>query len=776
MVEENFNLQISHESPCIAHVIDESQGNSCAATVTFRQERKGRKRSCETLKKEFNGSHWLGKTSTISVVDDFMGLTPLSGAADAKIHVYFVHGLGGHAFRTWCSDADDDITKMTAWPRDLLPKGFLRENINARVFTLGYNANSVKRAAPNATIQSTAEDLLAHLIADRSMSSQTRPSEIYFICHSLGGLVVSEALIMALYQDEEYVNKTQYRDLFMNGDECLVKGVCFMGTPFLGSGQANLLAPFVKAVKGLNRLSGTNDNFLRSLRENNQSIEVPTIVQRFKTIAKEKNMRLLIGCEEIPVVGSDLTVTYESAISIFKDIAIPFRIPGNHREMVKFDDSGRGAYKQLEGLIMGMIFNRLTLQTPPARPTEEAQYHAGDSTSSPQAQSPASFHDLNLRETSHKHSAAREASPAIINNITYINGYPQPSLGDEEQTYQGGDRHQNQSHRSFPARNLPSRQQTAPVNGGQPRINRPSQASSSRSDQNVRLVNTDDPPENLGTPRRSKSDFHTKRINTDDDIFNRLKIFDTVFIIDDTGSMGLPVRKDDPDGPNRWEVTKDALEHVADIAASHDEDGIDIRFLKATEFDENKIGSGERVVEILEHIDVADENHGGGTEFKNQLESVIRSYLTDYEDYIDNTAEFKRSKGRAGMGAHPKEPKFLNVIVITDGQADDEEEVEEYIVKVAKKLDGMDAPKNYIGIQFIQIGDDDRATSFLQRLDDELKTQSNPIRDIVDTTPYFHPSSESNVPFSQVVEHKLKLLLGGVTKRYDNMQNNKLGK
>lgn len=394
--------------------------------------------------------------------------------------------------------------------------------------------------------------------------------------------------------------------------------------------------------------------------------------------------------------------------------------------MVKFDDSGRGVYKQVEGLIMGMILNRLTLHTPTARPTEEAQYHAGDSTSSPQAQSPASFHDLNLRETSPKHFAAREASPAINYNITYFNGYPQPSLRDEDQKYQGGDRHQNQSHPSFPARDLPSRQQTAPVNGVQQRINRPSQVSLSRNPRSDPKV-TDDPSENPGTPRRSKSDFHTKRINTDDDIFNRLKIFDTVFIIDDTGSMGLPVRKDDPDGPNRWEVTKDALEHVADIAARHDEDGIDIRFLKATELDENKIASGDRVVEILEHIDVADENHGGGTEFKNQLESVIRSYLTDYEDYIDDTAEFKRSKGR---GAHPKEPKFLNVIVITDGQADDEEEVEEYIVKVAKKLDRMDAPKNYIGIQFIQIGDDDRATSFLQRLDDELKTQNNPIRDV----------------------------------------------
>ena len=353
--------------------------------------------------------------------------------------------------------------------------------------------------------------------------------------------------------------------------------------------------------------------------------------------------------------------------------------------MVKFDGFGRAGYKQLEGLIMGMILYRLTLQTPTVR--------------------------------------------------------PQLSPGGEARQLNRDVRGQFELVRSF---NTPFRLHAEPISGIQPHVSPLSEASRfgvPYSDPTVPSVSADDPYSNLGAPRRSKSDFRTKSTNTDDDIFNRLKIFDTVFIIDDTGSMGLPVRLDDPDGPNRWEVTKDALEHVADIAASHDEDGIDIRFLKATEFDENKIGSGERVVEILEHIDVADENHGGGTEFKNQLESVIRSYLTDYEDYIDNTAEFKRSKGRAGMGAHPKEPKFLNVIVITDGQADDEEEVEEYIVKVAKKLDGMDAPKNYIGIQFIQIGDDDMATSFLQRLDDELKTQSNPIRDVSFPYTSFSPLS-----------------------------------
>lgn len=391
--------------------------------------------------------------------------------------------------------------------------------------------------------------------------------------------------------------------------------------------------------------------------------------------------------------------------------------------MVKFDDSGRAEYKLLEGLIVKMILDRLT-QKPTARPTEEAHYHAGDSTSSPLTQSPVSPPDSKHGEASRQSMAGS----AFINiNLFHPIDRSQPGIsGDQEgdeQQYQSKDRHPNKPHRSFNARDMPSRQKTAPANGAQNR--------SSRSDSKVHTVNTNYSPNEIpSAPPRRKTDSQTPRINTDDDVFNRLRFFDTVFIVDDTGSMQLPLIKDEPDGPNRWHVTKDALKHVAEIAASHDDDGIDIRFLKAEEFNENNIISGKRVEEILEDIDVTDENHGGGTEFKSQLEAVIRNYLHAYEDYVEDLAAFdKKSKGRTGTRA-PKEPKFLNVIVITDGQADDEEEVEEYIVKVAKKLDKMDAPKNYIGIQFIQIGDDDKATSFLTRLDDELKTQANPIRDV----------------------------------------------
>lgn len=85
-VEHNFNLSIDPESPCISGpVVDEVQGNTCSTTVTFRNEKRGKRRSCEALKEAFNRSSFRGLSTTISVADDFLGLTPLAGPADAPI-------------------------------------------------------------------------------------------------------------------------------------------------------------------------------------------------------------------------------------------------------------------------------------------------------------------------------------------------------------------------------------------------------------------------------------------------------------------------------------------------------------------------------------------------------------------------------------------------------------------------------------------------------------------------------------------------------------------
>lgn len=88
-----------------------------------------------------------------------------------------------------------------------------------------------------------------------------------------------------------------------------MKGIRFFGTPFFGVGQANLSVPLVRPVQGPNMFIATIGKYLGSLKEtyqtDDQSIEVFTFLQRFISIVNEKNMVLLISCEEFPVVGSE---------------------------------------------------------------------------------------------------------------------------------------------------------------------------------------------------------------------------------------------------------------------------------------------------------------------------------------------------------------------------------------------------------------------------------------------------------------------------------------
>ena len=118
----------------------------------------------------------------------------------------------------------------------------------------------------------------------------------------------SQALATALFEEEDYPNKPQYKDLFLKGQECLVKGVTFMGTPFNGSGYANLFGPFIKAIRQLNDFTAVNDSFVNALNTR-QPVDVTKTVNQFYSVMRQRNIRLVIGCEERPVAGSKLVRT-----------------------------------------------------------------------------------------------------------------------------------------------------------------------------------------------------------------------------------------------------------------------------------------------------------------------------------------------------------------------------------------------------------------------------------------------------------------------------------
>ena len=88
------------------------------------------------------------------------------------------------------------------------------------------------------------------------------------------------------------------------------------------------------------------------------------------------------------------------------------------------------------------------------------------------------------------------------------------------------------------------------------------------------------------------------------------------------------------------------------------------------------------------------------------------------------------------------------------------------LISVSKKLDKLDAPAWQVGVQFSQVGNDEKATKHLQQLDDEFKSIANnsDIRNMVDTVPF---SSGRGVVTADGI---LKVVLGAVHRRYDRKQ------
>jgi hypothetical protein len=203
--------------------------------------------------------------------------------------------------------------------------------------------------------------------------------------------------------------------------------------------------------------------------------------------------------------------------------------------------------------------------------------------------------------------------------------------------------------------------------------------------------------------------------------FARLSQYNTVFIIDDTGSMQQPAKSyPDSDGPHpitRWELLTRSLEQVGQIAADNDEDGVDIYFIMNHDLQQKNLKTNQEIQDLLAKVDLT--KGSGGTYFQPILAEIMGPYRSKYQDYFEAQKESKNAT----------QPKGLNIIVITDGEDDGADDTEEFIARYAKDLDKIDVPLKKVGIQFLQIGDDAKAAAYLKTLDDELKLRHQ-IRDV----------------------------------------------
>jgi hypothetical protein len=173
---------------------------------------------------------------------------------DAWVDIVAVTGLGGHALGSFRSG---DGT--SAWLRDFGPQDVPR----ARWITYGYDS-AVVASDSNQGVRELAHTFLDGLAAFRNRT-QTEKRPLCFVCHSLGGVVVKEALVMASKAVD-----AKHREL--RQVMTATHGLLLMGVPNLGLRHEQLSA----VVKGRANQGFVNDLLVKSDGEPSQFLSYLT--------------------------------------------------------------------------------------------------------------------------------------------------------------------------------------------------------------------------------------------------------------------------------------------------------------------------------------------------------------------------------------------------------------------------------------------------------------------------------------------------------------------
>ncbi|KAI0101579.1 hypothetical protein GGR51DRAFT_529441 [Nemania sp. FL0031] len=255
---------------------------------------------------------------------------PLNTTGPAHLEIIAVHGLGGGWEKTWTA------SNGNMWLRDFLPFQLDEIELKARIWSYGYNSKTAFSTAVS-DITDEASILLDRIQGER-ISDADKKRRIVFVAHSLGGILVKKAMVLA---QERY---RIYGDLLSK-----IHGVVFLGTPHRGSDLAwwaTFAANMLKAVQ-LGR--GTNTAYVSGLRRNSE--EFAHISQQWVERSADLQIRTFYETERLSGV---LVVDKESACLNLPN-EVPVALAGsNHRTMCKFEEAGSQRYRPVLNALRGM--------------------------------------------------------------------------------------------------------------------------------------------------------------------------------------------------------------------------------------------------------------------------------------------------------------------------------------------------------------------------------------------------------------------------------------
>ena len=294
-----------------------------------------------------------------------LGLTVLYEPQDEPIaDVVFVHGLQGNPRKTWLYEGPvedpqeaqvpkrrrlfgraETPTISVFWPADILPN----DHSNVRILTFGYDSKvtNLGGLVNKNNIFQHGRALRSAVLTDRKrLERLDRP--LIFVAHSLGGLLVKEALLESLRRRDR---ESEY-DL-----SSLCSGIIFFGTPHRGANDAywgQILSNIVGAIQ-----VDTNSSILRDLEPSSGSSKLEELRLNFMDILDDGHIKIYSFQESAGKTGIKLAggkvVPDESSSFDSRRFEEVDTINANHMNMCRFRSKDDDGYIKFVGALAGCL-------------------------------------------------------------------------------------------------------------------------------------------------------------------------------------------------------------------------------------------------------------------------------------------------------------------------------------------------------------------------------------------------------------------------------------
>ncbi|KAG0638448.1 hypothetical protein HOY80DRAFT_887930, partial [Tuber brumale] len=227
-----------------------------------------------------------------------------------------VHGLGGHAFRSWIHEATDKM-----WLRDFLPHQIPR----ARIATFGYDARVARSRAVVESLDS-AQSLLVDVKLLRP-TPEERERPLVLIGHSLGGIIIKKVLLPL---------PRSHRLTVMC---CVV----FLGVPHLGSPAASTAETLVSIAQ---IFGDFNTRHLEELKRESPSLR--DLAQAFGQLEGFRIITVTEGLETaIPFTNRSVVPQTSASLHMGGRETVISMDGADHHMICKFGDSEDGQYGRI---------------------------------------------------------------------------------------------------------------------------------------------------------------------------------------------------------------------------------------------------------------------------------------------------------------------------------------------------------------------------------------------------------------------------------------------